>query len=599
MHGVRSDGLPLYPRFETFYDEAVPYGFPPASSTMIGSLRLKLVFAFAGLVLLVTLLQGWFSYSSARRIIERDAIEAVGLSAEARRQALLYELRHRQQRVDLLLERLRSPCLDSAPSSCREILASLVEPDPEIQSASLRSTGSGLVTAGASGGDRPPRPVTGLLAAFRRDAGNRPFYVVSSTNGEGDTLSIRFRIDEINELFLDRRGLGTSGEAFLTNEDAIFLTPPRYGPGVGQESHPIEARPMDLCLDGVDGEILDRDYRGAKIVHGFRQVPEIGGGCIMVHLDQEEAFAPAETLGRRLFAGVGLFGLLGVGVAVLLGRTLTKPVLALGRTASRVARGELDARAPVLTSDEVGDLARTFNEMLQRIAERTEELAAANRELEAFSYSVSHDLRAPVRAIDGFSKALVEDYGEDRDPELVRRLGTIRTQAQRMGGLIEDLLFLSGLGRREMRRVTVDMKAEAERAFAGERSHLEDRSVRFEIGPLSSVEGDPAMLRQVFSNLLSNAIKFTRDQDPALIRVGHERTPERHVYVVSDNGVGFDMKYSEKLFEPFRRLHPDDAFEGTGVGLAIVRRIVERHGGRIWAESEVNEGTTIYFSLPA
>jgi PAS domain S-box-containing protein len=242
---------------------------------------------------------------------------------------------------------------------------------------------------------------------------------------------------------------------------------------------------------------------------------------------------------------------------------------------------------------------RKLNEELeQRVLQRTAQLEAANKELEAFSYSVSHDLRAPVRAIDGFSRILLEDYADKYDAEGKRLLNIIRGNTKKMGALIDDLLALSRLGRKEIEVSDIDMDKLVKGLFDELRIDTHNGKVQFNIKPLPRVRGDQGMIRQVFVNLLTNAIKFTKPKEAAVIEVGGYTEDSKNVYYVKDNGVGFDMQYKDKLFGVFQRLHSGEEFEGTGVGLSIVQRILNRHGGKIWAEGKVNEGATFYFALP-
>jgi PAS domain S-box-containing protein len=235
-------------------------------------------------------------------------------------------------------------------------------------------------------------------------------------------------------------------------------------------------------------------------------------------------------------------------------------------------------------------------ELESRVETRTAELKAANRELEAFSYSVSHDLRAPLRAVDGFARILLEDHAKQLDAEGGRLLEVVRSNTRQMGQLIDDLLSFSRVGRQEMARSSVDMESLAKAAFGGQRAAGE--AVSFTVGPLLSAKGDPSLMRQVWVNLISNALKFTRPKAARAIEIEGRTEAGRVVYSVKDNGVGFDMAYADKLFGVFQRLHSGHEFEGTGVGLALVQRIVHRHGGEVWAEGKVGEGATFSFSLP-
>ncbi len=255
-----------------------------------------------------------------------------------------------------------------------------------------------------------------------------------------------------------------------------------------------------------------------------------------------------------------------------------------------------DVTERVLAENEIRALAESLE---ARVAERTRELRAVNQELEAFSYSVSHDLRAPLRAIDGFTRILVEEHGERLDEE-GRRLGNVvRRNTQRMAQLIEDLLALARLGRADVRRQPVDMADLARSVFQEILPREERARVDFRVGDLPEASGDPSLLRQVLANLIANAVKFSSRKPTAVVEVGGEAREGENAYWVRDEGAGFDMRYAGKLFGVFQRLHGNREYEGSGVGLAIVQRIVQRHGGRVFAEGAPDRGATVGFTLPA
>ncbi len=298
-------------------------------------------------------------------------------------------------------------------------------------------------------------------------------------------------------------------------------------------------------------------------------------------------------------------------------RAATQPILRLAETARIVSREkQYSLRAPATGNhDEVALLIEAFNEMLaqiqerdaalqtaqerleQRVAQRTAELESANKELEAFTYSVAHDLRAPLRHIQGFSDVLVEDFGAQIGPGAKDYLRRIVDSTQHMGRLINDLLALAHVGRQELRLQVTGLRSIVQEVLEDLKSETEGRDIRWQLGDFPFVDCDPGLMKQVFYNLFSNAAKYTRPRNPAVIDTGQMSVEGQPVIFVRDNGVGFNMKYADKLFGVFQRLHRREDFEGTGVGLATVQRIIRKHGGRIWAEAELDKGATFFFSL--
>ena len=267
---------------------------------------------------------------------------------------------------------------------------------------------------------------------------------------------------------------------------------------------------------------------------------------------------------------------------------------------------KLNVMLPVLNRALAVRRLRQENAQLERdIAERTrqlemanKQLESANKELEAFSDSVSHDLRAPLRAVQGFCQIYMDDFRSTIPQDGLPLLEHVLQGSQRMGQLIEDLLEFSRLGRQPILRQVVLLDRMAARLVEETRAKEPERKVDVRLGKLGDCEGDPSLIEQVLVNLVSNAFKFTRKREDARIEIGCREEGDERIYFVKDNGAGFDMKYADKLFGVFQRLHTTTQFEGTGVGLSIVKRIVERHGGRIWAESAVDQGAALYFTLP-
>jgi signal transduction histidine kinase len=298
-------------------------------------------------------------------------------------------------------------------------------------------------------------------------------------------------------------------------------------------------------------------------------------------------------------------------------RSISAPVLDLARAAKTITeRNDYSVRAQKLSGGELGLLTDAFNKMLDeiqqreaelrhlkeglelRVERRTAELADANRELEAFGYSVSHDLRAPLRHIDSYVRLLKRDAGQNLNPATREDLQIITDSTARMSDLIDDLLSLSRLGRATMIEKTVSLQELVEDARRELAPAMAGRGIEWQVAMMPPVRADPNLLRNVFVNLLSNAIKYTRPRNPARIEIASKVEGEELICYVRDNGVGFEMEFVGKLFGVFQRLHAAEDFEGTGIGLASVHRIIQRHGGRTWAEGQVDQGATFYFSLP-
>jgi signal transduction histidine kinase len=359
------------------------------------------------------------------------------------------------------------------------------------------------------------------------------------------------------------------------------------------------------------GEIEHYWFRSTHLVL-VRQIVSEGKPIGFVYLR-----ADLQEIDRRLkrYALIALVVLLisllaAVLVSSTFRRSVAEPIVQLAETAQRISRDkDYDIRmAPSLATDEVGVLVSSFNEMLeelhkshdeleQRVSERTRELVAANRELEAFSYSVSHDLRGPLDALNGFIYVLLKQYGPRLDAQGKELIEHIRSSGRRMTELIDDLLNLSRVTTSVMRTEKIDLSALA-RSIMEELCHTAPgRKVDFVTSERLEVSGDANLLRIVMENLLRNAWKYTSHHEQARIEFGQTNNRGRQAYFVKDDGSGFDSRAADRLFQPFQRLHSSSEFPGNGIGLATVRRIIQRHGGEVWAEGALEKGATFYFTL--
>ncbi len=398
--------------------------------------------------------------------------------------------------------------------------------------------------------------------------------------------------------------------------------------------HVFAAYPANGAGDVVPGGPGPDGYRFERgLLIGFQPVEEAGSqrlGTLYLASDLGviyDTFRLSGVIGLAVMAVALLAAYL---LSRMLQGTISQPILGLAETARAVStRQDYSVRAPKLGADELGTLTDAFNQMLariedqknelqryaadleQRVEERTHELKerneslrrnaaellAANTELDAFAYSVSHDLRAPLRSIDGFSQILLEDYATQLDEAGRESLHRVRAASQRMGTLIDDLLKLARVTRAEIRTEDVDLSGIARDIVAELQRTTPERQVEFAIAPGLKTRGDARLLRVVLDNLLRNSWKYTAKQPAPRVEFRSADANGGPTFMVRDNGAGFDMKYADKLFGVFQRLHSAADFEGTGIGLATVRRIITRHGGRIWAEGAVDQGATFYFTL--
>jgi signal transduction histidine kinase len=433
------------------------------------------------------------------------------------------------------------------------------------------------------------------------------------SNKKGNLVAVlagRLDLRDLSLIMSAQSGLRLTEKTYLVNKSNFFVTEPSFGEGYALKKT-VRTEGVKAGLAGSDGVGFYEDYRNVPVIGAYKWLPDYNM-CLITEVDQAEAYARVDSMATTIITIVSLLALMVVAASFFLARTITMPLARLVAGAAAIGRGNLDQRVGTPAKDEIGELSRAFDRMAmelkgttvsldeleRRIRERTSQLETANKELEAFGYSVSHDLRAPLRAIDGYTRILLEEYQQLLDAEGKRICSVISESAHKMGGLINDLLAFSRLGRSAINPRKLEMEELANAVFQDLTTAKSRKRIDFQVDAAPAVMGDLSLVRQVWVNLISNAIKFSSRQKRAVIRVHGENTGVEIVYSVQDNGVGFDMQYTHKLFGVFQRLHSVKEFEGNGVGLALVQRVVLRHGGRVWAEGQIGKGSTFYFSLP-
>ncbi|MFI5161934.1 MAG: ATP-binding protein [Sphingobacteriales bacterium] len=371
---------------------------------------------------------------------------------------------------------------------------------------------------------------------------------------------------------------------------------------------PVSALPFKLINIGEPVEYTGAD--GSAMMAKMQPVPNTAW-LAAITFSEQNILEGVNGFMKWIFLFGVLLTAVGIFAAWVMSRNITRPLNLLTIAAKAISEGNYSSPKliEVHRDDELGELANAFNIMTaevyhvwqnldNKVKERTVQLELVNKELEAFSYSVSHDLRTPLRAINGYSIMLKEDYEAKLDSEGKRIIGNVITNARMMGQLIDDLLAFSRLGKKELVKAKIDMQLLAINVVNELLQNDTELNYHINIGLLPPAEADHGMIKQVLINLLNNAIKYSSKNAHPEIELGARDEETRIIYYVKDNGVGFDMAYAGKLFGVFQRLHSQEEFEGTGVGLALVKRIIDKHKGEVWAEGEENIGATFYFSLP-
>jgi len=406
--------------------------------------------------------------------------------------------------------------------------------------------------------------------------------------------SFRATPQAINQL---SRLMGTKAALYFGNNDGTLWT---------DMLKPVAKPPLDTLSVRKTAA-----YRrpGGELVIGSAKPIAGTQWTILVELSQNLILEAANKYLYLMLSIGAMLIITGIVIAWLISRNITRPLDRLIHATTNIASGDYSSPLVVGRQNELGKLATSFNSMAvqvrrahdeleKEVQARTSELQAVNKELEAFSYSVSHDLRAPLRAISGYAMMLKEDYETAFDDEAKRITGNIISNAKMMGRLIDDLIAFSRLGKKELIRRTVDMKALVECCIDELLITWPGEKPTITVGPLPACQGDEDMLKQVWLNMIGNALKYSSKTADPRIEIGFTGNHNGTIYFVRDNGAGFDMQYADKLFKVFQRLHSQEEFEGTGVGLALVKRVIDKHRGEVRAESAPGQGAIFYFSMP-
>jgi signal transduction histidine kinase len=583
------------------------------------SIAVKLPLAFALVLLVLGTAMAIVSYLEVRRTLVDIAATRLEQAASQMATVLGNSARQRAAALQPLMQRpdigaylrTRDAAQDEAiVAAVRAYLGTAIA----IANVELWDpTGTRLLAAGAPFGE-----LTGdALASHRQELQGRDAIVGRLRPGDdGIYYTVGGRVEQDGAplgYLVERRRIDNPSQTqqtidLLTNfigGDAALL----IGNADGSAWSDLQAALTDVPIAATDvNRLLDYQRPGAPPTLAWAMPIAFTPWLVAIEFPRDVVLAPADRLVRRASAIAFTLLVLAAAIGWAFSRRITTPLRQVTDAAEAVAHAGVVAHVAIDRHDEIGRLADAFNTMAERVeqaradlearvAVRTEELSAVNRELESFSYSVSHDLRAPLRAIAGFVQILEEDHAAAFAPEARRALERVKANATRMGQLIDDLLAFARIGRQPISRQPVDVthlaRTAADEAMAGAAHPID-----LVIEPLPPCHGEPALLKQAFANLIANAVKFTARAERAAITIGAQTDGET-VYFVRDNGAGFDERFAEKLFGVFQRLHRTAEFEGTGVGLAIVQRIITRHGGRVWAVGRLNEGATFYFTLPA
>jgi signal transduction histidine kinase len=579
---------------------------------MFRSLRFRLAALLVLLVLFPTLLASYLGYRALRENLTASAVDKVGLVASSRRDMVNFRLFAKQKRSREFLEAMEENCagpLGDTPCGVR-LLSSFVQAEG-ARDAWVELSGGGEVSYGAHAANlRLPRKFApAQMAVFERSPTGEVTYVIQVFSWRGKSrISVRYGDEDIKSIFSAYGGLGKTGESFLVDEHGFFLTPARYASSSGH-SHPIDASPMKLCLSGKNGMSLASDYRGASVIHGFYYMPEIGGGCIMAHIQQEEAFAPLAHL-LLLFWRSDLLVILGAIIFALwlsriISRFLTVPIENLLERTLAAERGDLESPVPTEGPLEIETLGRGFGRLISHLRESL-------LVREDFVSIASHDLKNPLAAL-SLQLSLIDKTAEKLSPEarsgIRQQTAFARRTLLRMQELINSILDLTNIrsGHFQIQAKPQDPALLLQEMFEIFQPQAQKKGLRLTLEkPEDALEAefDHARLSQVLTNLLSNAIAHTPEGGSIRLRLCPERCVEPAKgdwikFSVEDSGPGIPPDKVERIFDRFYQVRQNGlAGNGNGLGLYISREIVASHHGTIGVNSKPGEGAVFYFRIP-
>lgn len=572
------------------------------------SFRTQIVFAILIILILASAIISAISYNHGKNIIIENAIRAVSVVAKSREEILLQFLSFKKDRLNGTLLLINRNCQSTNINQKKTCAANLVQNQLRLSGAKyiefLDSRFSVLIGDKKFVSEKWLYPEKEQIARFQSKEG-KVFFTLKSgkSDGEGEIRAL-FSSEDVTKIFHSNELLGVSGETFLADSSGLFLTPPKYKSRAGH-SHPIEARPMKQCLSGKDDEVLDPDYRGVPVIHGFRHIEELGGACIMAHIDQKEAFASTRNLlkemGLVFLAIIILSSLIAVWIAAL----FTKPLAILEGKAKSLSSGKLDVKIPALKTRELNTFADAFRSMAESLTKdiknRKETLKVLNEAVKSrdeFLSVASHELKTPLTSMKLQTQITQRKMNNEvDDPDYLKKyMALIERQVNRLNRLVDDMLELSRISSGKLQihyeqyNLTQLVRDVVDRSR--EENHQE---ISLKAEDNIVINMDPFRIEQVIVNLISNALKYGEKRP---VEVAVSKNNDFATITIKDYGRGISKSDQDRIFNRFERAVTASEVSGLGLGLYIVRQILDLHGGSISVESEIGHGSIFRVNLP-